>query len=222
MGFGSRVLKRQLLCPTLSSRASGFYCTVSWKVVPWEREPDVAVTVTVYWPGGVLLVVPVPLDPLPPHPEVACIAIKVRAIMPSVRKGKFLRFRPMRVGQKRSASNVPGPSQGGRPPWKGVRRSIEAVCTLVAMVSIDVAAEPLGVTAAGLKVQDANAGSPEQVREVDAAKALTGVMLTVDVAEVPLVMVALVGASEIVKSAAPVTVTATVFDVEEALLLSPA
>jgi hypothetical protein len=93
---------------------------------------------------------------------------------------------------------------------------------LVAIVNTKVAADPLGVTDAGLKVHDENDGNPEQLREVDAANALIGVMVTADMVELPLVTVALAGEREIVKSGTAVTVIGTAFDVEDALSVSPA
>jgi hypothetical protein len=89
------------------------------------------------------------------------------------------------------------------------------------MVNVDVPAAAFGVTDAGLKVQDANDGSPEQVRTVAAANPLAGVMLMVDVAELPLAIVALVGDSETAKSGVAVIVTDMAFEVEGPLLVSP-
>ena len=80
----------------------------------------------------------------------------------------------------------------------------------------------LGVTLAGLKVQVASTGKSEQAKNVGALKAFAGVMLTIEVVDWPLDIVALVGETEIVKSGGGVTTTETVFDVEAALLVSPA
>ena len=93
---------------------------------------------------------------------------------------------------------------------------------MVSIVSVDAAVPALVVTLAGLKVQVVSTGKPEQAKKVAALKAFTGVMLTIEVVDWPLDMVALAGKSEIVKSGGGVTTTGTVFDVEAALLVSPA
>jgi hypothetical protein len=90
------------------------------------------------------------------------------------------------------------------------------------MVRVDVAAAAPGVTEAGLKAQVANEGSPEHASVVAAENPFIGVMLTVAVAEPPLAMVALAGESEMEKAGVPVTVNVTVFEVDGALLASPA
>jgi hypothetical protein len=90
------------------------------------------------------------------------------------------------------------------------------------MVTVDVAAAPFGVTEAGLNVQEANEGRPEHENAVAAENPLTGVMLTVDDAELPLAMVALAGVSAMEKSGEPVTVSVTICEIDGALLASPA
>jgi hypothetical protein len=90
------------------------------------------------------------------------------------------------------------------------------------MVTVDVVAPPFGVMEAGLNVQEANEGRPEHENAVVAENPLTGVMLTVDDAELPLAMVALAGVSAMEKSGEPVTVSVTIRELEGALLASPA
>jgi hypothetical protein len=90
------------------------------------------------------------------------------------------------------------------------------------MVSTEVAAAPFGVKDTGLKAQVVKDGNPEQANEVNKLNPLTGVTVMVEVAEPPLVVVALVGESEMLKSGAAFTVTGTALDVEELLLASPA
>ena len=90
------------------------------------------------------------------------------------------------------------------------------------MVTVDVAAAPFGVTEAGLNVQEANEGRPEHENVVAPENPLTGVMLTVDDAELPLAMVALAGLSVMEKSGEPVTVSVTICELDGALLASPA
>lgn len=99
---------------------------------------------------------------------------------------------------------------------------MEAVCTSVAMVITEVTAVPFGVKGFGLKVQVVNDGNPEQAREVDALNPPAGVMVMVEVAELPLVMVAFAGESVMVKLGAAVTVSCTTLEVEGPLLMSPA
>ena len=163
---------------------------------------------------------------MPPHPEMPCITTIARTNDAAMRSQRTLLFLLKSVGQKRSANNAPTLTdlvRSGRPklPEDGLLM-MEAICTLVAMDSVDVAADALGVTDAGLKVQDAKDGSPEQVREVAVENPLAGVMLTVDVAALPLVIVALAGESEIAKFGAAVIVTTTALEVEGALFMSPA
>jgi len=133
-----------------------------------------------------------------------------------VRNQVLPRFWLRRPGQNRTARTAPNsasPSLFGK---------ASAVCTLVSIVSVDAAVPALVVTLAGLKVQVVSTGKPEQAKKVAALKAFTGVMLTIEVVDWPLDMVALAGKSEIVKSGGGVTTTGTVFDVEAALLVSPA
>jgi hypothetical protein len=90
---------------------------------------------------------------------------------------------------------------------------------LVAMVMVDVAAAPFGVTLAGLKVQVPPAGKPLQARLVALLKPLTGVTVTVAVADPPrAVVVLLVGLIAMEKSGtgAAFTVTTTAADTEAA------
>jgi len=77
-----------------------------------------------------------------------------------------------------------------------------AALVLEAIVKVEVAAAPLGVTLAGLKRHVAFAGNPLQARLVAALKPLIGVTVTVMVAVLPFVTVPLVGVSEMEKSGA--------------------
>jgi hypothetical protein len=90
------------------------------------------------------------------------------------------------------------------------------------MVSVDVDAAALGVTEAGANVHDAKEGSPEHESVVAAENPFAGAMLTVEDAEPPLATVAFAGESEMEKSGEPVMVNVTVFELEDALLASPA
>ena len=92
---------------------------------------------------------------------------------------------------------------------------------MVATVTVDVAAAPLGVTEAGLNVQVANEGRPEQDNVAGAENPLTGVMLTEDDTDAPLATVALAGVSAIEKLGEPVTVSVMGCDVDGELLVSP-
>jgi len=65
--------------------------------------------------------------------------------------------------------------------------------TFVAIVSVDVAASAPGVTLAGLKLQVALAGKPEQLRVVAELNPFDGVTVTVAVVVPPAVIVADVG-----------------------------
>ena len=83
---------------------------------------------------------------------------------------------------------------------------------------------PLGVTVAGLKVQEALAGKPEQEKLTCWLNPPLGVMLTVVVAELPCAALPLVGLREMLKSpegAEDVITRLVALEVEAALLLSP-
>jgi hypothetical protein len=90
------------------------------------------------------------------------------------------------------------------------------------MFKVEVAADPFGVTEAGLNVHDVNDGSPEHASVVAAENPFAGVMLTVDDAELPPATVALAGESDMEKLGEPVTVKITTLELDGALLASPA
>lgn len=90
------------------------------------------------------------------------------------------------------------------------------------MVRVEVAAVPFGVAEAGLNKQDEKEGRPEHENVVASANPLTGVMLTLDDAELPLLTVTLAGTSATEKSGEPVTVRVTMCEFDGALLASPA
>ena len=93
----------------------------------------------------------------------------------------------------------------------------------MAMVRVVVAAVPLGVTVAGLKLQVEFAGNPEQANVVAALKPLLGVMVTVVGVDAPLAMLALDEDRESVKpDTGAVTTTVTAPEIDGALLASPA
>jgi hypothetical protein len=85
------------------------------------------------------------------------------------------------------------------------------------IVSVEVAAEPDGVTDPPENAQMEFEGSPEQLSVTADAKPPAGVIVTVLVAEDPLATVAVAGESATLKSgvAAAVTVTDTALDTEE-------
>jgi hypothetical protein len=101
---------------------------------------------------------------------------------------------------------------------------IEAVATFVARVRVvDAAAVPLGVTVAGANEQVLYTGRPEQAKLTGLLKPPAGAMLTVEVAVLPGLTLAVAGLSEMLKSAGTgaVTVTETADEVEAAKFVSP-
>jgi hypothetical protein len=98
-----------------------------------------------------------------------------------------------------------------------------AALAVVAIVRVVDAADPFGVTVAGLNEQDADCGNPEQAKLVTAENPPDGVTVIVVVAELPAATVALAGLAATVKSPetpAP-TVTLTAVEVEDANVPSP-
>ena len=95
----------------------------------------------------------------------------------------------------------------------------------VLIVNVDVAAlVPSSVTDAGLKLHEAFFGRPEHVKLTCWLKPPDGVMVTVDVTELPPLTVPLVGFNAMLKSPEVTAVTTMLIaeEVEAALLLSPA
>ena len=203
-----------------------FYCTVSWRLLLWLSVPDVAVMVMVYWPASILELFNIP--ELLEHPVMPCINRNPTKAHPQTRSHSFLRRRSNSIRGKRSPASIASDPTLRVPslPLLGfagvVPCPIPVVCIFVAMVRADVAAAVPGVTEAGLNIHDANEGSPEHASVVAAENPFIGVMLTVAVAEPPFATVALAGDSETEKSGVPVTVNMTVFEVDGALLASPA
>lgn len=92
---------------------------------------------------------------------------------------------------------------------------------MVAIVSVVVdAALPLGVTVAGLKLQVAWAGRPEQAKVMADAKPKAGVTVTVVVPLPPLAIETVVGLKDKLKLGVPTT-TLTAVEVEERLPAFP-
>ena len=97
-----------------------------------------------------------------------------------------------------------------------------AVLAVVEIVSVVDAAEPVGVTVAGLNEQDADCGNPEHAKLVAAEKPPDGVTVIAVVAELPAATVALAGLEASVKSPeVPPTVTVTAVDVDDENVPSP-
>ena len=90
-------------------------------------------------------------------------------------------------------------------------------------MTVVVADDPVGVTAAGLKLHETPVGRPEQAKLTDALKPFTGVTVSDAVAELELVSVPLAGLMESEKSGAgAVTVTVSAADVLLLKFVSPA
>ena len=92
---------------------------------------------------------------------------------------------------------------------------------MVVMVSVEVEpAAPLGVTVAGLKVQVAYSGSPEQAKVMADAKPKAGVAVMVVAPVPPLAIETEAGLRDRLKPGVPTT-TLTAADVEAAKTASP-
>jgi hypothetical protein len=94
------------------------------------------------------------------------------------------------------ASNHETKFRGGRPA-NGTAAALGAVVLMVRVVE---AGDPLGVTLAGEKVQLDAAGNPLQANVTGEFMPLTGLMVMVNVAVWPALMVALAGEASILKS----------------------
>ena len=199
------------------------YCTVMEYVAVCDSEPDVAVTVTVYVPAVVFFV----FTPQPVMPAVARAAANTTTL--TVSNFLSLRFFHPASGRRRSEATAPAIAMGcgacvpeSSVPFEARCMAAAAAFTSVAIVRVEVAAAPLGVTLAGLNEQVEKLGSPLHARFVAALKPFVGVTVTVNIAFVPLVTVPLVGVNEREKSGGPaVTTTVTALDTEAALLVSP-
>src|ERR1035438_1202784 len=142
---------------------------VSVRVAAGARSPCAAITLTVAWVGEGTLA-PQPMQR--PAPNMATAST-------SICKPRRLR-QPKQ--QRETASAEPGNN--------ALEPEREASCIgVVAIVSVDEAIEPEGVTVDGEKVHDAHEGNPAQVREVSAANPFCGVTSTVVVPLAPAAMV---------------------------------
>jgi hypothetical protein len=164
------------------------------KVIVWLRVPEVAETVTVDVPAGVVVEVGVDgvegvaavFAPEPPHPDNNCTATMDTRTIPIMRSHAALRFRLIKLGQKSKARRLPEPAAASFPkrPDRMCGANEAAVdATPVVTVRVVLAAAPAGVTLAGLKLQVEFAGSPEHAKVVAALKAFTGITLTMVVVD---------------------------------------
>jgi hypothetical protein len=201
----------------ITKEVGGLYCTVSVNEAVCESDPEVAVTVMMEVPLGVVF-------PEPPQPVIEKTAITSR-VMPSCMYHQILRRRrnsvnPRTAPPPRNARALVPPA-----PWNFAGsdgRLSAAVLTLVAIVKVAVdALVPLGVTEVGLMLQLACCGAPEQARVTAWLNPPAGVTLIVDVALLPFETVPVVGERLRVKlgvtAALTVMVTAAEVDGENAV-----
>jgi hypothetical protein len=201
---------------------------VSENVALCDVEPAVTVIVTVEVPAGVPVLPPLEeLEP-PPHPanpRTATASTQTEASSPN----RNPRFHPSVSNRTNSIDSAITESRTVA-TGKGVtgHRCLRAgkIIALPADVAIViVVAEepvPLGVTVAGLKLQEAPVGRPEQVKLTCWLNPPLGVTLMVLVAELPAATVALVGLAARAKLPDdPPTVTATAVEVDDANVPSP-
>ena len=163
---------------------SASHLTVNVRVDWCVTDPDIAFTVTVYVPAGVPEdggggVVP------PPHPSpartVASTSIRHAGAILFLRDPPSTRPAVSKKALRRARLN--------RPPLEcGICAA--KVRPVVVIVRVLFAADPFGVTEAGLKVQPAPAGSPEQLRVTAALKPCWGLIARVMFAVWPAVIVA--------------------------------
>lgn len=106
----------------------------------------------------------------------------------------------------------------GRRPAKGTAAEVAAVVLTVRVVETGA---PLGVTLAGEKVQLDAAGNPLQAKVTGEFKPFTGLMVMVNVAVCPALMVALAGEASMVKSPLGLPTTRVVVAVLGARTASP-
>ena len=91
----------------------------------------------------------------------------------------------------------------------------EADCAAVAILSVVVVADPLGVTVVGLKLHEPPVGNPVQAKLTCWLKPFAGVTVMVVCTDCPAVTVPLAGESAMVKlGVTAVTVTTTAVDVD--------
>ena len=160
-------------------------------------------------PAGVPLLPPPPVPPLPlPHPNTKRMTRTIAAL--KVTRGQ----RPGRTSIARVTSSnshcqpmrrlIRGETFRGAGPGDMIERDV------VVIVAVAVAAIPLSVTEAG-KEQEAAGGLPLQLSVTGPPVSPPGVTVTVKVVDCPAVIVAALGAAEIVKAArVPVPESGTV------------
>ena len=113
-------------------------------------------------------------------------SVRPRNIIPAKRK-----LRRLRVGTPRKTiPRNPIPVRAAM-VWTFTVRAEAVVCAVVAIVSVVLAALPLGVSVAGLKEQLDLAGSPEQAKLIVPLNPPCGVIEMLYVADCPAVIVAL-------------------------------
>jgi len=179
------------------------------------------VMVTVLVPAGV------EFDDPPPHPITAAPASprtksasteRLTAACDLVKLRRCCRARSKPIAPSRTMHK-----SGVRSLGRGIGKPLcsEADATLVAIVSVVVEdALPLSVTVAGLNVQVAWVGRPEQSKVMADAKPKAGVAVMVVVPLPPLAIETEAGLRDRLKAGAPTT-TLTAADVETAKTLSP-
>jgi hypothetical protein len=190
--------------------------------------PPLAVITTMLVPDGVTGVVGVPELLPPPQPTSASpakpsstgiISSSLFALRSSV---LCLRLAPAAHPMpsiSSPASDAPEkPSRDDPGPDPGIRNS--AVATLVAIVTVVVAALAPGVTLAGEKLQVASAGSPAQVKLTTCAIVPVGVTVSVAVPVVPFVIVSVDALDVNAKVGVEIT-SAITADVDAANIASP-
>jgi len=179
--------------------------------------PEVAVTVMLEVPGGVPFCGFV--CGLPPPPQLT--TRRASAMTPKTAE-KRLAFLPrLFIPTTKNPNTIPSDHDvklQGRRPAIGVARELAAVVLTVRVVETG---EPLGVTLAGEKVQLDAAGSPLQANVTGEFMPLTGMMVMVNVALWPALMVALAGEASIEKSPLGLPTTRVVVPVLGARTASP-
>jgi len=178
--------------------------------------PEVAVTVTLEKPGGVPVLGFV--CGLPP-PQLA--TRRARVMIPKTAE-KCLAFLPrLFLPSTKNPNTIPSGHKVNVQRWRAADGTAAALGAVVLRVRVVETGEPFGVTLAGEKVQLDAAGNPLQAKVTGEFMPLTGLMVMVNVALWPALMVAPAGEASILKSPVGLPTTRVVVPVLGARTASP-
>ena len=216
--IGAKIFAKKLRRQFGTEALEIFYCvTAIFRAAEW-LVAELAVTVMLKVPGGVPVVVVVCV-PFPPPPQLT--TSRASAITPKMAEPRLVILPRLFIPTTKNPNTIPNDQEvkiQGRRLAIGVARELAAVVLTVRVVETGA---PLGVRLAGEKVQLDAAGNPLQAKVTGELMPLTGLMVMVNVAVCPALMVALVGEASMEKSPLELPTTRVVVAVLGARTASP-